>query len=348
MKAAIFEGPAGSWPQKPMVIREVPVPSLGPEDVLIRVAACGLCRTDLEYLHEGLVPPKEPPLILGHEPSGTVEEVGQEVKGLKKGDGVLITFTITCGRCRYCRTGRENLCEDAKVIGASRDGAFAEYISVPAKVVYPLPEDLPLEESAIISDAIATPVHAVVDVAQVKPGDKVVICGASGGLGLATVQIANSLGAQVIAVGRKRWKLEKALEFGAAMAISTLETERPEKEVLALTGGGADIAFDTTGVPEMVELACRMIRPGGKIVVTGFSPHQVKIRINRLMWFEQQILGARTYRPVDFYRAVEMVRKNMVNIHQLVSHRFPLTEINAAYQKLSQGEILRGLIIPTA
>ncbi len=345
MKAAVFEGPPGSWPEKPMIIKEVDVPEIGLNDVLIRIAACGLCRTDLEYLKEGLHPPKAPPLILGHEPSGIIEEVGNEVENIKVGDRVIIPFTITCGYCFFCRTGQEHLCSNAEVIGASRDGAFAEFLSVPAKNAFLLPADLPLVESAVITDAVASPVHAVINIAEVKPGDNVVVYGASGGLGLVIVQIAYALGANVVAVGRKQWKLEKAKQFGASHTISTLEEDRADKTVRRLTGGGADIAFDATGMPEMINLAVNSIRPGGKVIVVGLSPFKVEININKLLWFEQKILGSRTYRPLDFFRAVEMVRKKMININELVSHRFQLEEINEGYRMLDSGEIMRGIVL---
>ena len=345
MKAAVFEGPPGSWPDKPMTIREVDVPEIGSHDVLVRVAACGLCRTDLEYLKEGLHPPKAPPLILGHEPSGIIEEVGEEVKNVKVGDKVIIPFTITCGYCNYCRSGQENLCSNAEIIGASRDGAFAEYVSIPAKNAYPLPPELSLVESAVITDAVASPVHAVINIAEVKPGDNVVIYGASGGLGLVIVQIASALGANVIGVGRKHWKLDKAKQFGAFHVISTLEEERVDKAIKKITNNGADIAFDATGMPEMIHLAVNSIRPGGKVVVVGLSPFKVEISINKLLWFEQKIFGSRTYRPVDFFRAVEMVRKKMINIDDLISHRFDLDEINKGYHMLDSGEILRGIVV---
>lgn len=346
MKGAVFHGPGGSWPEKPMTIEDVPMPEVGTGDVLVKVAACGLCRTDLEYLRGELPLPKSPPIILGHEPSGIVEEVGKSVKNVKKGDRVLMPFTITCGQCFWCRTGNENLCANAQVIGAHRDGALAEYISVPSKIVYPLPPEIPLEEGAVIADAIATPLHAVVDIAEVKPGDSVAVYGASGGLGLAVVQIASALGAVVIGVGRKAWKLEKAKEFGASHTINISSNDKPYEEIKSMTGEGTDIAIDATGIPQMIEWACRSIRPGGKVVVVGFSTQKITIAINRLLWFEQKILGARTYRPVDIYRAVEMARRGIVNLKEFVSHKFSLQEVNRGYEMLANGEILRGVVLP--
>ena len=345
MRAAVFYGPSGSWPEKPLRIEEVAKPTPSPDEVLVKVAACGMCRTDLEYLKES-PPPKAPPLILGHEPSGTIAEVGAKVKNVKLGQRVLVAFSIPCGACQYCRRGEENLCPDTVVIGADRDGAFAEYVVAPATAVYPLPDSLPLEESSIISDAVATSYHAIHDLAEAKSGDTVAIFGASGGLGLISVQLASALGARVIAIGRKRWKLEKARELGAAEVISLDEVERPDKVVKQLTGGGADIAIDVTGVPAMVETAVRSTRPGGKVIVVGFSFHKAQLEINRLVWNQLTIKGCRTYRPSDLNKVIKLVADGVIDIRKMDLRRFKLEEINEAYQMLDRGEITRGFIVP--
>ncbi len=251
MKAAIFYGPGGSWPQRPMAIEEVPRPTPGPSEVLIKVAACGLCRTDLEYLKgEGPIP-KPPPIILGHEPSGIVAEVGAEVSGIELGQRVVGT-PAPCLSCDLCRTGHENLCPNMAMVGADRDGAFAEYVVSPAVGVYPLPDSLPLEESSIITDAVGASYHAIHDIANVRPGDTVAIYGASGGLGLICVQFAFAIGATVIGIGRKKWKLERAKELGASEVISIEEVDQVDRAIRRMTGGGADISVDATGVPHII------------------------------------------------------------------------------------------------
>ena len=328
-----------------MTIEEVPTPRVGPGEVLVRVAACGICRTDLEYLKE-IKTPKEPPIILGHEPSGVIEEVGEEVNLFRKGDRVVISCILPCGRCPACRSGHQNLCPSAEVIGATRDGAFAQFVAVPQDAVYPLPDELPLAECAILGDAIATPYHALVDIARVKPGDVVAIFGASGGLGLAATEIASSLGATVIGIGRQAWKLEKAKEFGASEVISTLEVPRVEKEINRITSGGADISLDASGIPSLIEAACKSTKPGGKVVVMGFSFNKIEIAINRLMWLEHSIHGSKNYHPDDLKRIVQMVQKGMLHPAKLVSHRFALEDINEGYQALDRGELLRGIVTP--
>ena len=344
MKAAVFYG--STWPQTPMAIEEVPKPTVGPNDVLVKVAACGMCRTDLEYLKGEIRTPKAPPIILGHEPSGTVVEVGAEVPGIEVGQKVLIATLIPCRSCQMCRKGRENLCSSATIVGANRDGAFAEYVVSPAVGVYQLPDNLPLEESAVITDAVGTAYHAIYQRADVRPGDIVAVYGASGGLGLMCVQFASAIGANVVAVGRKMWKLEKAKELGAKEIISSEEVERLDKAIIQTTGGGADISVDVTGIPEMIETAFRATKPGGTVVIVGFSPHKIQLTVRRLMWFEITVMGSRVYNPMDMPKILDLVEKGIIDLSKTVSHHFKLEEINEAYQMLDRGEILRGIIVP--
>jgi 2-desacetyl-2-hydroxyethyl bacteriochlorophyllide A dehydrogenase len=347
MKAAVFYGPGGSWPEKPMSIEERPVPAIGPKEVLVRVAACGVCRTDLEYLTGKGATPKPPPIILGHEPSGIVDAVGAEVRSLKAGARVLIVASVPCMTCDNCRNGHENLCSNMVVIGADCDGAFAEYVVAPEQAVYILPDDLPLEDSAVITDAVAASYHAVYDVANVQQGDTVVIYGASGGLGLVCVQLAYALGARVIGVGRKIWKLDKAREMGASVVLSTDEVDRVSKEVRRITGTGADISIDVTGVPGMMEEAVKGTRPGGKVVELGFSFHKFELPINRLMWNELKVMGSKNYNGKDMPAILSLVQKGVVSLEKLVSHRFRLNDINEAYQMLDRGEVLRAIVVPS-
>ncbi len=346
MKAAVFYGPGGSWPDEPLRIEEVPVPVPSAGEVLVKVAACGLCRTDLEYLKIPGATPKSPPIILGHEPAGVVAETGPGVSNVIAGERVLVATAIPCLTCGFCRQGRQNLCPQMSLVGANRNGAFAEYVTAPATGVIPLPESLPLEESAVITDAVATSYHAVYNRARVKEGDTVVIYGASGGLGLICVQMAAALGARVIGAGRKKWKLKKALEFGASEIISTEEADSIERAVKQASDGGADISIDVTGVARMIESACRSTRPGGKVIIVGFSFEKIKLSVNRLMWQELNVMGAKNYCLSDMPAIIDLVKKGTVSSEKIISHRFKLEEINEAYRRLQRGELLRGIIVP--
>jgi alcohol dehydrogenase, propanol-preferring len=275
-----------------------------------------------------------------------VSEIGCEVDGLRPGQKVIISTLIPCRACFYCRKGQENLCSNPVVVGATQDGAFAEYVLAPASGVYVLPDSIPVEDGCVISDAVCTAYHAVNQVACVRPGDVVAVHGASGGLGLLCVRLASSLGARVIGTGRKQWKLEKAREFGAWQVINSEETKNLEKDIRKAASGGVDVSIDATGVPAMIESAFLSTRAGGKVVVVGFSFQKIALDINRLMWLELQVMGSRTFNPVDIPRVFRLIESGIVDLKQLISHRFDLKEINQAYKMLDHGEILRGIIVP--
>jgi len=230
MKAAVFHGP-----NQPLKIEEVETPKINQDEILVKIKACGVCNTDLHYIDHGVPTFKKPPMILGHEPSGVVAEVGSEVKNFKEGDLVLIPPVFSCGYCPNCRLGRENICFNMLMLGNHIDGAYAEYTKAPAKDCQHLPEDFPLEESSIIADAISTPYHAVKNRAQVKPGDSVIVFGC-GGVGINVVQMAAASGGSVIAVDIVDKKLEIAKQLGAQHTINAKDKEDKVLDLLAEAG----------------------------------------------------------------------------------------------------------------
>ena len=241
MKAAIFYGPG-----QPFTVEEVPTPKPKPGEVLVKVAACGVCHTDLHYTDHNVPTFKKPPLILGHEASGVVAAVGHDVTGWAEGDRVLLPAVYGCGVCDACRRGRENICDSMIMFGNNIDGAFAEYIAVSQHTLFALPQELPLVESCIIADAITTPYQAVVNRGQVKPGDVVAVFGC-GGIGLNVVQMAAAAGGQVIAVDVLAQKLAWAKQMGAEVTIDAGQIERVDKEIRKLSRGGADVTLRIRG-----------------------------------------------------------------------------------------------------
>ena len=260
MKAALLVEP-----NKPLVIDEVPTPVPGPNEILVKVAACGACHTDLHYVDHGTPTFKKPPIILGHEASGIVAAVGGDVGEWSEGDRVLLSTIFSCGTCAACRDGRDNVCENQLMLGNSVDGAYAEFVLAPEHSAFSLPEEIPLEEGAIIADATTTPYHAVANRGRVNPGDNVVVFG-SGGIGVNVVQMAAVLGAKVVAVDLSEEKLEWARKLGAAETINPSGEERIDKRIRKLTGGGADVAFECIGLPETQEQAFASTRNGGRLV----------------------------------------------------------------------------------
>jgi alcohol dehydrogenase, propanol-preferring len=340
MRAAVYHGSG-----RPLTIGEVPRPVTGPGDALVKVAACGFCHTDLHYLDHGVATAKAPPLILGHEISGVVEELGPGTTARSVGDRVLVPSVIPCGNCDYCRSGRGNICPQLQMPGNHFDGGFAEYVRVPARDLVPLPTDLDLERSAVIADALTTPYHAVVHRARVRSGDWVVVVGC-GGVGINAVQFAAAAGANVIAVDLREEKREAAHKYGACEALNPKEYPDLGREIRKKTGGGADVALEVVGQPETVSLALSTLRRGGRLCVVGYSDSVVPIPLNRLMFFEYEIVGSLGCRPVDYSRVIEMVRAGKVSLDAVVSAALPLDRIGEAAENLRKGKGFRTLIVP--
>ena len=342
MKAALFHGSG-----KPLEVTEVPTPQPGAGQILVKVAACGVCHTDLHYLDHNVPTFKAPPMILGHEPSGTVAGLGAGVKNFKEGDRVLLPAVLTCGTCFQCRSGRENICDNMVMFGNHVDGAYAEFVLAPAKDALSLPVEMPLEEASVIADAVSTPFHAVVNRGQVRAGDNVVVFGC-GGVGLNTVQIAAAVGATVIAVDIIPQKLELAKKFGAQAVINAKEVDRIDKVVKKMTGGGADVAFEVIGNPKTIQDAFSCIRKGGRTVVVGYTDKMVELPASKIMFFEQEIIGSLGCRPVDYPKIIELARTGKIKIKELVTGRFPLDKINDAFDLLRSGDpgVLRSIIVP--
>lgn len=340
MRAAVFHGSG-----RPLVLEEVPRPSPGPGDALVKVAACGFCHTDLHYLDHGVPTGKSPPLILGHEIAGVVEELGPGSAARSAGDRVLVPAVLPCGSCEYCRSGRENICPHLQMPGNHIDGGFAEYVRVPARDLVPLPADLDLARSAVIADALTTPYHAVVHRARVRSGEWVVVVGC-GGVGINAVQFAVAAGGNVIAVDLRAEKRETARRLGACETLDPTEYPDLGREVRKRSGGGADVALEVVGTPETVTLALSTLRRGGRLCVVGYSDSVVPIPLHRLMFFEYAIVGSLGCRPVDYPRVIEMVRKGKVSLDAVITGTLPLDRIEEAAEDLRNAKGLRTLIVP--
>lgn len=340
MRAAVFRGP-----DRPLSVEEVPTPEAGPGDAVVRVAACGVCHTDLHYVDHGTPTFKSPPLVLGHEVAGTVAEVGPGVDAVAPGDRVLLPAVLSCGACRMCRTGRENICENGVMLGNHVDGGYAEYVAAPARDLFHLPEEIPLVEGSIIADAVTTPYHAVVNRGRVRPADEVVVVGC-GGIGLNLVQVAAAVGGRVTAVDVAEEKRRWALRLGAVEALDPDDAERPDRAIRDAAGGGADVAFEAVGKASTQELALSSLRTGGRLVLVGYSPEKMALNAGRVMFRELEVLGSLGCRPVDYPRAIELVRQGRIGVEELVTGRFGLEDIERALDALRAGEGVRSVVTP--
>ncbi len=262
-----------------------------------------------------------------------------------KGQRVLIPAVLTCGHCDFCRMGRENICSNMTMLGNHFNGAYAEYVAVPAKDVLYLPESIPLEEASIIADAISTPYHAVKNRARVRLGDTVVIFGC-GGVGINAVQLAALAGGYVIAVDINDRKLEWAREFGAAKTINASQVDRVSKEIKKLTGGGADIAMEVIGNPKTIVEAFESVRIGGRLCVVGYTSEAISIVAGKIMFKELEIVGSLGCRPLDYAPLIRLVEQGKIDVKRQVTHRFSLDNINDAFAVMKEGVSLRSIVIP--
>lgn len=323
-------------PGLPLELQEIPTPEIGPGDVLISVKAAGICHSDAHY-RAGRSAAHPLPLTLGHEVAGVVAEVGSRVGYLKAGERVCLHYMVTCGVCEYCQRGVEQFCRQGKMIGKYRDGGYAEYIAVPARSVFRLPDEIPFEHGAVMMCSSATSLHAL-NKARLKPGESVAIFGV-GGLGISALQLARAYGArQVYAVDILPSKLELARQLGA-IPINAVETE-PVAEIRRLTGGrGVDVALELIGLPATMEQAFKSLAILGRIAIAGigeqsfeFAPYQDLI--NR----EAEVIGVSDHLAQEIHELIDWSLHGKLDLTPVISRTVPL-EAEAINQVLDSLEV---------
>ncbi len=327
----------------PLRVEQVPVPELGPGEVLVRVHACGLCGTDLHLAVDGDVPVERTPITLGHEAAGVVAAVGSGVDGAAEGDRVALFPAASCGRCRFCLDGREALCDSAKVYGMARDGALAEYVAVPARSLLPLPDGVPFDVGAIVTDGVATPFHALRSRGRLQAGESVGIFGC-GGLGSHAIALARLIGATpIVAVDVDARARERALELGADVAIDAGEAD-VVRAVRAAAGGGLDLALEFVGLPEIVEEAVRCLGKRGRAVLVGVGTGRASLPpLIAFVGREQAVLGSFGADRGDSADLYALIAAGDLDLSGSISARYPLTEADAALQHLARdrGRVVR-------
>ncbi len=326
-------------------VRDVPEPVPAFGEAIVNVAACGVCRTDLHYLH-GVPTAKARPLVLGHEVSGIVATTTAD--RLPPGTRVVLPPVIPCGRCRFCLEGRNTLCASMAMFGNHRDGGFASQIAVPAWAAFPLPPGLPLVESSVLSDAVSTAYHALANRGQVRAGETVAIIGC-GGVGLAAVQLAVALGASVLAVDVAEAKLRAAERFGAKGVLDASESSDLGKAIRQATGG-VDVAVEAIGKPPTIAAAVEAVRAGGRVVVIGYSEAPATINASRVMFREIEIRGSLGCGLQDFPKVLDLAAQGRIDVRALVTHRFPLEKTADALALLEScaPDQIRAVVVPGA
>jgi 2-desacetyl-2-hydroxyethyl bacteriochlorophyllide A dehydrogenase len=334
-------------PGQPLEMQEIPVPKTGPRDVLVKVKAAGICHSDAHY-RAGTSRVDPLPLTLGHEVAGVIEEVGVDVRGFKPGDRVCLHYMVTCGHCAYCDRGNEQFCTTGKMIGKYTDGGFAEYISIPERSVFLLPEQIPYEQGAIMMCSSATSLHALYK-ARLQPGETVAIFGA-GGLGVSAIQLAQAFGSkQILAVDIRSSKLERAGSLGA-IPINASQMD-PVEEILALTNGrGVDVAVELVGLPSTMSQAARSLAVMGRAALVGISADSFPVTpYHELINKEAELIGVSDHLAQELPQLIEWVRAGKLDLAGVVTQSIPLdaVSINAVLDRLEgYGEDVRVVIEP--
>ncbi|MBQ5951931.1 MAG: alcohol dehydrogenase catalytic domain-containing protein [Lachnospiraceae bacterium] len=317
---------------EPIVIEERPVPTPGPGEVLIKTVGCGLCGSDL-HIRDGKIPTVPEGLIPGHEPAGIIAELGEGVTGWEVGQHVIISIDITCGTCDLCRKGAAHLCRNRVRIGFERNGGYEEYFTVPTMCLIPIREDIPLDEACIVTDAVATMHHAIVDRGQVKAGDRVLIYGA-GALGIQGVQIAKYLGAEVFVSGRTQAKLDACAQFGADHCINTREQNLQEELMRLSNGEGMDVILDLVGVEDSVKELMKVLRPAGVLVEIGYSGEEFPVNYMDFVVKEKAVLGIRGTTKAGLRECIRLLEEGVVTPY--IYKKYRLEDVNEALKSLEE------------
>jgi len=314
MKAMLLHNWVEKWGNN-LKLEKVPIPTLGPHDVLVRVKACGVGGTVSNFMMgEMSRDPKLLPRIPGDEIAGEVAEIGSEVQGFGVGDRVLVYLFITCGKCKFCLAGRNDLCLNfAGWIGRHKNGGYAEYAAIPDGNLFKLPDEIPFVEATTISTAVASGVHALRSRAKVMLEDDVMIVGAAGGVGVHVVQLAKILGGRVFAVDTDDEKLSRLREYGADFLINAKSGDVPE-QVKKITGGmGVDVVIDFVGSSKTLLDSLNSLGRGGRLVnLTTHPGVKFEVTAGQIVLNEIIITGSRYTTKHEFLEAIELVRTKRV------------------------------------
>jgi len=315
-------------------IDHVKIPEIAPDEVLVDVMASGICHSDVNY-RKGIAPVSKLPITLGHEISGIIARTGAKVRELRFGDRVLVHYVVSCGRCVYCKTGRENYCVGYRMIGKDVDGGFAEYVKVPARSILKLPPRFPFEQAAIMGCAVPTAYHALRR-GRVKQGDTVVLFGV-GGLGLHAVQLAAKAfkAGLIIAVDLQDWKLKQARGLGAKETVNAANQNVNETIKKATDGKFADVVVDFVGHETTIEQAISSVGKGGRMVLVGIGAKSIQLSpYETIIGKEMEIVGVDDHLKTELVQLIKLVRNRRLDLSRSVTHKVALEDINDGFEIL--------------
>lgn len=329
-------------------LREVPVPEIGPDDVLVRVAYIGICGSDPHMHHNKVSYKVNVPLILGHEFSGTVEKVGANVKGYRPGDRVTAeTHADYCGQCMLCRTNNYHVCRDRKGYGFQIDGAFAKYVRVPQRILHRLPANVNLREAAL-TEPLCVAYSSLVKNAHIRPGDLVAVIG-PGPIGLLCIKMAQILGASdIVAIGTAGddERLEMAKEMGATLTINS-SREDPVAAIMSMRDGyGADLVVDAAGFSPTLKLSLDIVRPCGQINKIGWGPQPVGFSLDQIIAKAVTLRGTFSHNWDVWEKCLVLMDKKTVELEKLITHELPISEWEKGLELIESREAVKVVLVP--
>lgn len=333
---------------------DVPPPQPAPDEVLLRIAACGICGSDV-HGYDGSSGRRIPPVIMGHEAAGVIAKVGSDVKDWKEGDRVTFDSTLYCGKCAYCQRGEVNLCDNRQVFGVSckdyrRHGAFAEYLTVPARVLYPLPPELSFVEAAMV-EAVSVALHAV-RVSEFRPGETALVLGA-GMIGSLVVQSLRVAGAgHIFVADPDESRVKAAVRSGAHTPIHLLADGKEldaAQVVLECYPGGVDHVFEAVGFGTTVKTAIDAVRKGGTVTLVGNIESEVKLPLQAVVTRQIRLQGSAASAG-EYPRAIELLASKQIDVSPFISAVEPLSKGAAAFDRLYRREpnVIKIVLTPDA
>jgi L-iditol 2-dehydrogenase len=320
-------------------LRDMPQPEIRADEVLVKVKACGICGSDVHGM-DGSTGRRQPPIVMGHEAAGVIAEVGSNVTGWQVGDRVTFDSTVYCGECHFCRRGKVNLCDNRRVLGVAcddyrMDGAFAEYVAIPQRILYRLPDAITFEHAAMV-EPVSVALHAVWRT-PIRLNDTAVVMGV-GMIGLLVLQVLRASGCgTVVAVDIDQGKLDLARELGADLALNPNECDVPEAISQKTEGRGAQVAFEVVGVTPTIVSAVKSIGKGGTVTLIGNVSPEVAIPLQDVVARQISLRGS--YASAGEYpTCLEMIAGGAVEVNPLISAVAPLSEGQSWFDRLYRKE----------
>lgn len=335
MEALVYEG------NKTLCVRDVEKPEVKQYEVLIRVSHAGICGSDL-LIWNGGYPRVVPPITIGHEFSGIVEQVGTSVTEFNIGDRVVVEPLITCGVCSVCKSGNYNLCAELNLIGVDRNGGMAQYVSVSEEQVVRIPDNVNLEDATFI-EPLAVGVH-MINQASVFENDVVLVAG-GGPIGLIAASVAKSKGAEVFVSEINDFRLNKAQEIGFK-TLNPIEVDVTAFLESATAGRGCDIAIEATGTVFGLTDCIEVIKPKGTVLIGGMAKKKLEVDTYKILSKELNVIGSRVYTRKDFAEALELIKTNRFIPKSLVTHVIDLDEVvTKGFEPIEEGERVMKVLI---